>query len=352
MEGKIPSRKRPYLEDLGFDDLSKPRKQQRRVRFPKKKVKPGQEVPVKEAPVDDGTKKARRAALERARRRNLNAPQLEEVGDDSEVNYDEDENFVEDGIRIEPFNLDKERKEGFFDEHGNFVEYIDENQSKDAWLDSVEVVDPRRYARLNKGNEKDSVELTSKDIGMIKKRIASMLEPEETVLQALRRLKGGSNKTKAKMSTETKLLFDKLTEDANKLLEHGEHNVYHDKQEVFKQEAQRYEKLTSDVTNLGASSSILSDSDMGAPAAEAGFDMFGDDDDGNTVEGLGELQNDYVYDETSGYYYSSSSGYYYDASTGLYCNAASGQWYSYNGETGRYDEIAGAAASNADGNNA
>ncbi|XP_052731442.1 zinc finger protein ZOP1 isoform X3 [Vigna angularis] len=40
----------------------------------------------------------------------------------------------------------------------------------------------------------------------------------------------------------------------------------------------------------------------------------------------GALQNDYVYDESSGYYYSSSLGYYYDPNTGLYCSAASGQW--------------------------
>ncbi|XP_065864642.1 uncharacterized protein [Euphorbia lathyris] len=430
MEGKIlsrSSRKRPFLflEDLEDDESNKPPKQ-KKVRFPKgRKIKPGDEVPVdrpnvEEAPVD--TKEARLAAQERAKRRSLITAELfsEEINDASaaEVNYEENENFVDDGIQIEPFNLDQEREEGYFDAQGNFVEYVNEKQIKDAWLDSIEV-DPR-YAGLSSAvsskeeNENDAVDLTSEDIGMIKKRIASVLEPGETVLQALRRFKGGSNKRKEKMSTETQLLFDQLTEDANKLLEHGEYNVYHDKQEVFKREAEGYEKLAlargkdislstglegsdcsmtdllSNVTDLGASSSILSNSDVGvsnpnAPAAETsnndadGFDMFGDDDDDKTVAkpssesstlasgshssgvtqsssdglhlvpGSGALQDDYVYDETSGYYYSSSSGYYYDASTGLYCYAASGQWYSYNGETGKYDEIA-EAASNADGN--
>lgn len=51
------------------------------------------------------------------------------------------------------------------------------------------------------------------------------------------------------------------------------------------------------------------------------------------------LQNEYVYDESSGYYYSSSSGYYYDPSSGLYCCAASGKWYFYNEESGTYDEV-------------
>lgn len=37
---------------------------------------------------------------------------------------------MEDGVQIEPFNLDKEREEGYFDENGNFVEYARENEIK------------------------------------------------------------------------------------------------------------------------------------------------------------------------------------------------------------------------------
>ena len=43
------------------------------------------------------------------------------------------------------------------------------------------------------------------------------------VLQALRRLKGNSDR-KAKMSAETKIVFDQLTEDAMKLMENGEYS--------------------------------------------------------------------------------------------------------------------------------
>lgn len=39
--------------------------------------------------------------------------------------WQEGETFVEEGIRFEPFNLEQEREEGYFDEQGNFVEYID-----------------------------------------------------------------------------------------------------------------------------------------------------------------------------------------------------------------------------------
>ena len=40
------------------------------------------------------------------------------------------ESFVDDGIQIEPFNLDREREEGYFDNDGNFVEYVNDNDFK------------------------------------------------------------------------------------------------------------------------------------------------------------------------------------------------------------------------------
>ncbi|KAJ4832388.1 hypothetical protein Tsubulata_009526 [Turnera subulata] len=393
-DGKLPrsNRKRPYLEELEDDEPSKSNKQ-KRVRFPKgKKVKPGEE-PVAWTPDEEGpSDKAdpRKAAKERANRRSQITTELfdEEANDASaaEVAYKDNENFVEDGIQIEPFNLDKEREEGYFDEQGNFVEYVSEKEIKDAWLDSVEV-DPR-YAGISavqKSKEVDdgdsAGELSSEDIGKIKRRIANLLEPGETVLQALRRLKGGSNKTKEKMSAENQQLFDQLTEDANRLLDHGEYNVYHDKQEVFRREAEGYERLAlargkgtilsegkdnsshdagkdllSDVSDIGASSSVLPDAikPNGSTAEVSSndadeLDMFAEDDDNtvgkpsssgpSTLSQNGASETDYVYDETSGYYYSSSLGYYYDPSSGLYCNATSGQWYSFNEETGTYDEV-------------
>ncbi|CAI9776850.1 unnamed protein product [Fraxinus pennsylvanica] len=52
-----------------------------------------------------------------------------------------------------------------------------------------------------------------------------------------RRLKGTSGNKKQKMSAETKLLFDQLTEDAIKLMESGDYNVCDEKQESFQREA-------------------------------------------------------------------------------------------------------------------
>ncbi|KAB5563780.1 hypothetical protein DKX38_003834 [Salix brachista] len=231
MEGK---RKRPFLEEIDDDDKSN---KQKKVRFPKgKKVKSGDERVERGKAEDEGPsdlKDPRLAAKERAMLRILNTAEgLSGDPNDAsaaEVVYEENENFVEDGIQIEPFNLEKEREEGYFDAEGNFVEYINENEIKDAWLDSVQVderyVGKTSVASINEDDDKDDGrDLSSEEIGMMKSRIANLLEPGETVLQALRRLKGRSNKSKEKMSTETQLLFDQLTEDANKLLDHGEYS--------------------------------------------------------------------------------------------------------------------------------
>lgn len=43
----------------------------------------------------------------------------------------------EDGITLEPFNLAQERRDGYFDEGGHYVEHRnkdEEDEEKDAWL--------------------------------------------------------------------------------------------------------------------------------------------------------------------------------------------------------------------------
>ncbi|CAJ2655008.1 unnamed protein product [Trifolium pratense] len=239
-----PTSKRRLQED---DDNSTTYPPAKRVRFPKgKKGKPVDVIVEKN--VNDLSNPVL-AAKERMKRRNEIIAELLCEEDEiisnnisaAEVKYKENKNFVEDGIHIEPFNLDKEREEGYFDASEHYVEYVrDNNEIKDAWLDSVEI-DPR-FAGLSSAITKDEQEiqdLSSKDVRIMKRRIANILEPEETILQCLRRLKGKGDK-KAKMSVETKIVFDQLTEDATKLVENGEYNVYHEKKHVFEHEAEGY----------------------------------------------------------------------------------------------------------------
>ncbi|KZV22761.1 hypothetical protein F511_05393, partial [Dorcoceras hygrometricum] len=328
---------------------------EKRVRFPKgKKIKQGDYVLDSANEDVRRGREARLAAKERAMRRTkINAELLNDESNDlvpdirkAEVQYEDNEAFVEEGVSIEPFNLDKEREDGYFDENGNYVEYIDQNEIKDAWLDSVDVYE--KYTgktSIPESNDDKPHDLSTDELAEINRRIADVLEPGETVLRGLRRLKGTTTDKKLKMSAETKQLFDQLTEDAAKLMDNGEYNVYEEKQESFRREAEGYEKLAA-ARNSGVS---------GLPGLEKSddlFDMFADDNGAAvtensasagsasvTVQSAGDLQNDYVYDESSGYYYSSSLGYYYDPSSGYYCSAVSGKWYIYNEESGTYEEI-------------
>lgn len=365
MEGaSSSSRKRPFLEE---DDDSNKNKE-KRVRFPKKKKLkaggPPEPVTVKEedelAALPD-LADPRHAAKERAKRRGQMTTQLfTEDGEvelahiaSAEVDYKENESFVDDGIQLEPFNLEREREEGYFDEAGNFVEYVLEKEEKDAWLDSL-AMDPTLADRVSTipKNDDEEQELSSDDVGKIKRRIATVLEPGETVLQALKRLKG-SNDKKVKMSAETKCVFDQLTEDAMRLMETGDYNVYHEEREVFEREAEGYEALArarnNVVSGIGDDAmDMFADEDNGVVAKSEQTNHAssvgtstqlaaenGNQDSGSSWAG----QSDYVYDEASGYYYSSNLGYYYDPSTGLFCSASSGQWYKYNEASGTYDEV-------------
>ncbi|KAL9252097.1 SUPPRESSOR OF ABI3-5-like protein [Drosera capensis] len=381
------SRKRTFTEYSDSDSDPGKAKAQKRVRFPKgKKARPGatavglrDDAEEDEKPKD--WKDPRQAAKDRARRRSQMTTEL--LADEDEQNlvdisqaedlHENYEDFVEDGIQIEPFNLKREREEGYFDAEGNFVEYVNEKEEKDAWLDSVEV-DPKLAKKVSnmKKDVQEDPDLSSDDVGQIKRRIADVLEPGETILYALKRLKGNPNNKRQKMSAETKVIFDQLTEDAMKLMENGDYNVYHEKQEVFLREAEGYERLARAKNGLFDSSNGSNTNGVAkqvqSPDAADAFDMFGDDDEiseqsqphdvgqSSSVDGAassqmelgtantdseGSLagQSDYVYDESSGYYYSSSLGYYYDPTSGLYCNAVSGQWYSFNDQTGTYEEI-------------
>ncbi|KAF9623765.1 hypothetical protein IFM89_005272 [Coptis chinensis] len=225
---------------------------QKKARFPKgKKVKDDDDElgPVVAVPIGPTVDLSdpQEAAKERARRRSGMTTELfieqgakgilKDVSA-AEVTYKDNADFGDHGIQIEPFNLEQEREEGYFDDDGNFVEYVRENEIKDAWLDSV-VVDSRYVGNkiVAPKTEEETPDLSPDDIGKMKRRIADLLEPEETVLQALRRLKGTSTDRKEKMPEDIKQMFDQLTEDSVKLMENGDYNVYHEKREVFVREA-------------------------------------------------------------------------------------------------------------------
>ncbi|WVZ64776.1 hypothetical protein U9M48_014250 [Paspalum notatum var. saurae] len=397
MEPAEPSRgtKRPLAAAGGGDDEDG---RERKPRFPKGKKAKYRDTGAEGGPstnaVDlDSMLNPELAAERRARQRHGQHREEDDAKGGAaaikgfEVRYKDDVNFVDDGIRIEPFNLEREREEGYFDENGNFVEYARGNEIK---LTQCLLQKFRTKAKLKQRSLED---LSSDDIGRLKRKIANLLEPGETVMQALKRLKGTSTDKRGKMSEGTKRIFDELTEAAMKLMDNGDYDVYSDDRETFEREAAGYERLararlglpevedvsvdTKDnqtplsVLEMDQPSSIL-EMELGPSTAnistttgainddDSNLDMFGDDEnddvkrssDTNTVGSgsnlgtsdvekmhNGSIDSDYVYDPTSGYYYSSSTGYYYDPNSGYYGSASTGTWYSYDEQTGTYKEI-------------
>ncbi|GMY05409.1 SUPPRESSOR OF ABI3-5 [Fagus crenata] len=386
--------KRPFFQDDNNDkddpdSSSNKQPAAKRVRFPKgKKVKPAATEELGRAENDDPNdlSNPRFAAKERAKRRSQITAEL--IAEESssgilndvaaaEVSYKGNESFVDDGIQIEPFNLDREREEGYFDNDGNFVEYVNDNDFKDAWLDSVDV-EPKYAGKgvvVTNNEDDDANQLSSEDVGKMKRRIADVLEPGETVLQALRRLKGTSNNRKEKMSADTKLVFDQLTEDAMQLMEDGEYDVYHEKREVFVREAEGYERLAkareegistsagqgdshyssigkglfTGVTDTGVASTVLPGPvvdtlNSNASTAETlsndadAFDMFAEDDEhatakpsfdgsnvvfGHNSDAVNQPSASTLNHSESGalhndYVYEESTGYYYSSTLGYY----------------------------------
>lgn len=273
----------------------------------------------------------------------------------SEVHYEENSNFEIDGIEIEPFNLKQEQEEGYFDENGNYVEYRHEQEIQDAWLDTVSTESRFEGKILDRKIAAEEYEdLSLEEMRMMKRRIIDILHPRETIIQALKRLKGTSTDRKAKMSEGTKLLFDQLTEDAMKLMESGQYNVYHEEREIFERETASKDddkfdmfgdaddadvvangNLNLDEDTLGTTSGQTTHSVTEGQEASEYRD--------STEVAVGGSESDYAYDPLSGYYYSDTLGYYYDPTSMLYCCAATGIWYSFDEQLGTYTEVKSAS---------
>lgn len=266
---------------------------QKKPRFPKgKKQKTGNEIDDAENGSAEGPLKAtdpRLAATRRAARRRDRAEELlnardtsvlDDIGEAEEEYEEDEENLEDDGIKIEPFNLKQEREEGYFDSEGNYVEYGNGNDIKDAWLDSVEV-DSRfaeEHLKQSIQESEDDDDLSPEEISKIKRRIANALQPGETVLQALRRMKGassGKNK-REKMPAETKAIFDQLTDDAMKLMDGGDFNVYQEQKATFEREAEGYEAVARAKGGTLVGNRDLETENRNSSAGEA-EDIFADD---------------------------------------------------------------------------
>jgi hypothetical protein len=213
----------------------------------------------------------------------------------------------EHGIELEAFNLIEERKRGYFDKDGNYIEKTedenDEEEEADAWVASGEVQDvvddatrKKIEERIKKQATEPAKELTAVDVARLQYHISKILNaPDETVAAALKRLAGpsrrigkkGSHDKVATGGSNSTSHFNLLTEYASILMDSGETDVYMRDKSYFQRAASVYidvdegSGVTKDIlSGLGPSDTRTVD--------DASEDMFADDSDAE--DNAGEKQ--------------------------------------------------------------
>ena len=246
----------------------------------------GKKVAFADVDVDDVDEenlalKAEGAAKKRALLRSEMAANMREAHDvDARESVEHAEEAVtgndsDEGEKFEPFNLEQERKEGYFDDDGNYVEYAEEKDETDLWLEKDAKVDERFATGAIKRStaileeEENAAAMSSREIADMQRDIAAYLRPGETVLGALKRLGGGkasNNKGRGApqkppkvMSAEEKKAFDALTELSSALMSNGEYEVYTFQKEAFERAAALYAPPT--IANDAGMKDMFADSD-------------------------------------------------------------------------------------------
>eukprot|EP00201_Polytomella_parva_P014533 CAMPEP_0175071850 /NCGR_PEP_ID=MMETSP0052_2-20121109/19507_1 /TAXON_ID=51329 ORGANISM="Polytomella parva, Strain SAG 63-3" /NCGR_SAMPLE_ID=MMETSP0052_2 /ASSEMBLY_ACC=CAM_ASM_000194 /LENGTH=213 /DNA_ID=CAMNT_0016339137 /DNA_START=6 /DNA_END=644 /DNA_ORIENTATION=+ len=108
--------------------------------------------------------------------------------------YEEDLQLdhTDDATGFMPFNLKREREEGYFDDDGNYIENKkkkdEEDGEHDAWLDSeaTAIVDQATLARIEEQRQKEAevnrrAPLTDRQIATMKLEMSRMMNRGETV---------------------------------------------------------------------------------------------------------------------------------------------------------------------------
>jgi len=104
--------------------------------------------------------------------------------------------------KITPFNMNDEMEDGHFDSTGNFIFKKGANDIKDAWLDNVD------WARIKKDaggqwqqteadDDSQPVEMDDNELKKLYDQLLAILQPQETIAAAIRRVGGASNRLSA-----------------------------------------------------------------------------------------------------------------------------------------------------------
>jgi hypothetical protein len=102
-----------------------------------------------------------------------------------EWNADDQQEYTDEGLKLEPFNMDREMEEGHFDTEGHYIKKKDEFESHDKWLAGLTKDDILKVHLMRK---RESEQARGGPLGRIartasKKSLTSLFEGEELKAQ-------------------------------------------------------------------------------------------------------------------------------------------------------------------------
>ncbi|KXS21454.1 hypothetical protein M427DRAFT_270721 [Gonapodya prolifera JEL478] len=192
-------------DDADDDDLELAPKRRRAVRLegydsdddtPALAASIRDEETVKEEDSKSGGQKKSKRVFEAKSKKEVKFMQQEDIEGQEWENAEEEEEYDESGMKIEPFNMDDEMQNGAFDESGMYIRKKDEFEHHDKWLHGTTREDIEKARAAHEKQEADaaleeerSQKLMSKlSIVDLWKVLLMLLKPGENIIRALRRL--------------------------------------------------------------------------------------------------------------------------------------------------------------------
>ncbi|XP_037092767.1 CD2 antigen cytoplasmic tail-binding protein 2-like [Pollicipes pollicipes] len=218
--------------------------------------------------------------------------------DPEEIEGEEDATMTKDGdIQITPFNMKEEMTEGHFDAEGNYF-WKKEVEIRDAWLDNIDDAQQYHDEEQKDGSDDESSDdqgdaLKDSDKAAIYEQMLELMEPNESVAKALRRLGGNKARHSAAARWRQKRAaaagaaepadaaagrerMDRLTGLADRLLSAGHMEVYQMTREAAAHQLEQLRRPVADRLQGATEDDALDmfgdslDQQPAAPAAAAG----------------------------------------------------------------------------------
>ncbi|CAF0776713.1 unnamed protein product [Rotaria sp. Silwood1] len=225
----------------------------------------------------------------------MNQDDLDDIGQEkATIGFDDD-------VKITPFNIEEEMEEGHYDETGCFQwRKKDKDEVHDAWLDEIDwtnvknyklknseateenLDDPSKMNSLNNDDDDDETNDNHFNETNALKSILAIMQPNETVVRAIKRLGAAATSNKSKqrikqrkplpgeistaLSVEltpeefkkNKFLLEEMTGLADQFVSNGQLDIYQE----------TYEQLKTRLDHLQSSASSSTNNPT--------FDMYGD----------------------------------------------------------------------------